>query len=122
MAGDATATISECDFNGNFTNLAKYKQAGGALTVDGTADVSLKDCSFVENHTKLNYAGGAIGTIGTTTKLKVNQCMFDGNYSAQGGAIGTYSIGGTVYLNACVFTRNHASVFQNMVVFWLHFY
>ncbi len=83
--------------------------AGGALEVwSGSAYV--RNCAFHRNAATNDYSGGggggALRSLGSA--LTVQNCVFDGNLSAnEGGAV--ESVGGSISFTGCVFVGNEAA-------------
>jgi predicted outer membrane repeat protein len=105
---NGTATITNCDFEGNTATTSGHTGAGGALYVSGDATIS--GCDFVGNEAAgYQYGNGGALYIGGTAE--VTDCTFRGNEAegnsnaSQGGAL--YVDGAMATITDCVFEGNN---------------
>ncbi len=116
-ASSANATFENCRFSGNIGS--SWAGAGGAMYVDGTSVVTIRDSSFIGNEAEALGGwsqGGAIYT-GSETVVTVERCTFTGNVALHrsGGGIdwcrgGAIFSQGNMLISHCRFSRNISNV------------
>lgn len=85
MDGDGDGKLSEAELDEQMARpeveFPDESQHGGALFVDNGAEGTVRDCLFIENHTRPEGGdGGAIAIAGLSV-LTIEGCQFDGNYA-----------------------------------------
>ena len=101
---DSCAVICNCSF---FDNEALGQCAhGGALSCQGSSNIALENCDFVNNKASKDYGGAIFAYNGSSVYIK--DCRFIGNYAyADGGAIYVGKNGSLEAIN-CLFDGNEA--------------
>lgn len=93
---NAHANFTRCTFIGN-----KSCYFGGALYLNGTANVTATDCTFSANE-EITNDGGAVYVNGGTT-LTLNGCTFTDNTAKRNGGAIVIRTNGTVIADDCTF-------------------
>lgn len=89
--------------NGLATGILELNTVGGGMLIDTLSDMSIKNCTFYNNHAA---QGGGIAQI-YSSNTTIENCYFTADTAVNGGAIGSFGGSGTV-INNCVFHSNHA--------------
>jgi len=116
LFADKSVTIVDCVFERNRVGADPYGDfdtaAGGGLSIGGSAAVTLRGCSFVENHAINEVArGGGLSLSAGLGPVAVVDCTFEANRTSTTAAVaegsGVVAATPTTFVN-CVFTRNRA--------------
>lgn len=102
---DTKMTITDCDFTGNeckgaVMNNTEYYGEGGAIYVMGKGNLTVRNCTFVDNGAAAAGGnpgtGGAVDWLSSGTLTLVN-CVFTGNSAGSGTDPLLKSAGGAIY-------------------------
>lgn len=101
IGSNSSATIFQCDFSGNSSNLF-----GGAMVVRNGSTVSLDSCTFQGNSTNTANGGALVNTVHAWSILR--NCQFENNFAGgEGGAIYSSDTSALSVIN-CEFRGNDA--------------
>ncbi len=85
MDADGDGKLSEMELDEQMTRteveFPDESRDGGALVVDNGAEGTVRDCLFLENHTRPEGGDGGAIVIAGLSVLTVEDCQFDGNYA-----------------------------------------
>ena len=101
-AGSSGSTVE------GFSLTNAYGGNGGALRVQDSCSVSVKSCALTNNYAA--YDGAAFFVRHATSHLLLEDCEFEGNYSAHNGGAGNIIESGTLDVNRCSFRNNGTDV------------